>query len=79
MPLPAAFAPILERHRTVMAVEAAAFHEQRLRRHPEDYGPNIRSLLEEGLATPAPEFARVKEHQAALTAEMRDQPLPAIR
>ena len=58
-----AFGPVLERHRTVMAVEAAAFHESRLRRHPEDYDPYIRSLLEEGLATPAPEYARVKEHQ----------------
>jgi aspartyl-tRNA(Asn)/glutamyl-tRNA(Gln) amidotransferase subunit A len=70
-PLPAAFAPILERHRTVMAVEAAAYHEPRLRRHPEDYGPCITSLLKEGLATPAPEFARVKEHQERLTHELR--------
>jgi aspartyl-tRNA(Asn)/glutamyl-tRNA(Gln) amidotransferase subunit A len=64
--LPAAFEPILEMHRTVMAVEAAAYHEPRLKRHPEDYGPCIRALLEEGLATPAPEFARVKEHQEQL-------------
>ena len=69
--LPAEFAPILERHRTVMAVEAAAYHEPRLRRHPDDYGPNIRSLLEEGLATAAPEFVRVKAHQEQLTHDMR--------
>jgi aspartyl-tRNA(Asn)/glutamyl-tRNA(Gln) amidotransferase subunit A len=70
-PLPAEFGPIVERHRTVMAVEAAAFHGSRLRRHPEDYQPRIRSLLEEGLATPAPDFARVKEHQKDLSTAMR--------
>jgi aspartyl-tRNA(Asn)/glutamyl-tRNA(Gln) amidotransferase subunit A len=68
--LPAAFAEVLPRHRTVMAVEAAAYHEPRLRCHPEDYGPNITRLLEEGLACPAPEYARTKEHQRQLTREM---------
>lgn len=66
--LPAEFAEVLPRHRTVMAVEAAAFHGERLRRHPDDYGPRIRELVEEGLACPAPEYARCKEHQRALTA-----------
>jgi aspartyl-tRNA(Asn)/glutamyl-tRNA(Gln) amidotransferase subunit A len=68
--LPAAFAEVLARHRTVMAVEAAAFHGQRLRRHPEDYGPCIRTLLEEGLACPAPHYAQTKEHQWLLRQEM---------
>ncbi len=66
MPLPAAFDDVVARHRIVMAVEAAQFHEQRLRRHPEDYAPRIRSLLQEGLACPAPEYARTKEHQRQL-------------
>jgi aspartyl-tRNA(Asn)/glutamyl-tRNA(Gln) amidotransferase subunit A len=69
--LPAGFSDVIARHRTVMAVEAAQFHEQRLRRHPEDYSPNITALLREGLATSAPEYARTKEHQRQLTAEMR--------
>jgi aspartyl-tRNA(Asn)/glutamyl-tRNA(Gln) amidotransferase subunit A len=68
--LPAAFAEVLPRHRTVMAVEAAAYHEPRLRRHPDDYQPRIRALLEEGLATPAAEYARCKEHQRRLAREM---------
>jgi Asp-tRNA(Asn)/Glu-tRNA(Gln) amidotransferase A subunit family amidase len=69
--LPASFAEVLTRHHTIMAVEAAQFHEPRLRRHPEDYGPNIRRLVEEGLATPAPDYARTKEHQARLKREIR--------
>ncbi len=69
---PAAFSEVLMRHRTVMAVEAAQFHETRLRRHPEDYGPNITTLLEEGLACPATEYARAKQHQRELIGEMDD-------
>ncbi len=68
--LPAAFGDVLARHRIVMAVEAATFHEARLRRHPEDYDPNIRKLLDEGLACPATEYARTKEHQRALKEAM---------
>jgi len=69
--LPAGFSDVIARHRTVMAVEAAQFHEPRLRQHPEDYGPNITRLLREGLATSGPEYARTKEHQRQLTADMR--------
>jgi aspartyl-tRNA(Asn)/glutamyl-tRNA(Gln) amidotransferase subunit A len=68
--LPAGFAEVPDRHRVVMAVEAAAFHEPRLRLHPDDYDPCIRSLLDEGLTCPAPEYRRCKEHQRALTEEM---------
>jgi aspartyl-tRNA(Asn)/glutamyl-tRNA(Gln) amidotransferase subunit A len=68
--LPASFTEVLARHRTVMAVEGAVFHETRLRRHPDDYGPKIRQLLEEGLACPAAEYARCKEHQQRLSEEI---------
>jgi aspartyl-tRNA(Asn)/glutamyl-tRNA(Gln) amidotransferase subunit A len=68
--LPAGFSEVLAGHRVVMAVEAAQFHESRLRKHPEDYGPNITKLLEEGIACPAPEYARTKEHQRRLQEEM---------
>lgn len=70
VPEPAAFAEVPARHRTIMAVESAAYHEPRLRRHPEDYDPWIRTLLEEGLRCPAPEYARCKEHQELLRSEM---------
>ena len=36
-----------------MAVEAASYHSPRLRRHPDDYPPHIRALIEEGLNHPA--------------------------
>jgi aspartyl-tRNA(Asn)/glutamyl-tRNA(Gln) amidotransferase subunit A len=68
--LPAGFGEVTARHRVVMGVEAAMFHEARLRRHPEDYEPNIRSLLEDGLACAPTEYARCKEHQRLLRKEM---------
>jgi aspartyl-tRNA(Asn)/glutamyl-tRNA(Gln) amidotransferase subunit A len=68
--LPAAFTDVIARHRVVMGVESAMFHEPRLRRHPEDYDPNIRSLLEEGLQRSATEYAETKKHQRRLKAEM---------
>jgi aspartyl-tRNA(Asn)/glutamyl-tRNA(Gln) amidotransferase subunit A len=69
--LPGTFSDVLARHAIIMGVEAAAFHELRLQRHPEDYGPNIRTLLENGLAISAPEYARTREHQRLLRQEMR--------
>ncbi|HEX5272993.1 MAG TPA: amidase, partial [Gemmataceae bacterium] len=74
--LPASFSEVVENHRVVMAVEAAQFHERRLRKHPEDYGPNITRLLNEGLACPATEYARVKEHQGRLGSELGNLLLP---
>jgi aspartyl-tRNA(Asn)/glutamyl-tRNA(Gln) amidotransferase subunit A len=68
--LPAGFSEVVTRHRTVMAVEAAAFHRSRLVQHPEDYGPNITALLHEGLSCSAPDYADCKEHQRQLTQQM---------
>jgi aspartyl-tRNA(Asn)/glutamyl-tRNA(Gln) amidotransferase subunit A len=68
--LPARFREVIPRHRVIMAVEAAMYHQERLAKHPEDYLPKIRGLLEEGLDCPAPEYARCQEHQRQLTADM---------
>jgi aspartyl-tRNA(Asn)/glutamyl-tRNA(Gln) amidotransferase subunit A len=68
--LPAAFSEVIPRHRTIMAVEAAQFHGTRLAKHPDDYQPRIRELLEEGLHCPATEYAACKEHQRKLSLDM---------
>ncbi len=62
-PLPPTFDDVIRCHRVVMAVEAAAFHHARLKAHPEDYLPCVRSLLEEGLAASGIEYYRCREHQ----------------
>jgi Asp-tRNA(Asn)/Glu-tRNA(Gln) amidotransferase A subunit family amidase len=49
--LPGNFVDQPAAHRLVMAVEAATYHEKRLARHPDDYPPRIRELIEEGIAS----------------------------
>jgi Asp-tRNA(Asn)/Glu-tRNA(Gln) amidotransferase A subunit family amidase len=69
-PLPPRFAETIMRHRALMAVECAAFHEARLQADPDSYGPSIRSLMEEGTRYSAIELARTFQHKRALIAEM---------
>ncbi len=68
--LPASFEEVTRHHAVVMAVEAAAFHRERLIRHPDDYKPKIRSLIEEGMRTPGPDYLKAREYQSQLTRDM---------
>ncbi|MFO0876906.1 MAG: amidase [Gemmataceae bacterium] len=70
--LPVRFEEVLQHHRVIMAVEAAAYHGPRLARHPDDYGPRIRSLVEEGLNTPAPAYHLALQQQSQLRDEMAE-------
>ena len=47
-----------------------AIHEERFKRHPEDYPPRVTALIEEGLACRAADYARTKEHQRRLKREI---------
>lgn len=69
---PPAFADVLRHHQTIMAVEAAQFHAPRLRRHPNDYPPRIRSLIEEGLAKRSTDYADAIRHREQLRCEMME-------
>lgn len=60
---PASFKDVLFWHRTVMVVEAASWHEARLKEHPNDYLPKIRGLIEEGLNTHAVDYLRALNRQ----------------
>jgi aspartyl-tRNA(Asn)/glutamyl-tRNA(Gln) amidotransferase subunit A len=62
LPLPPGWGTVLDHHFAVMAVEAAAYHGERLRRHPDDYLPKIRGLVEYGQKYGAPEFALTLRH-----------------
>jgi aspartyl-tRNA(Asn)/glutamyl-tRNA(Gln) amidotransferase subunit A len=70
--LPAPFCDVLLHHRVVMSVESLMYHETRFKRHPEDYPPKFRSLIEEGATIPATEYARTKLHQRALSEAMHN-------
>jgi Asp-tRNA(Asn)/Glu-tRNA(Gln) amidotransferase A subunit family amidase len=64
--LPAGFDEVLTMHRRLMAVGAADFHRRWFPQQRARYGPKIASLLDEGLATPAIDYAAAVAHQQRL-------------
>lgn len=70
--LPPSFTDIHRQHRIIMAVEAAAFHEARLRQVPADYPPRITELLTEGLNTSAVDYVRARQQQERAKEEVLD-------
>jgi Asp-tRNA(Asn)/Glu-tRNA(Gln) amidotransferase A subunit family amidase len=58
--MPGMFADVLKMHRRIMAVEAAAYHRERFASYRDRYGPRIASLLDEGLAVAAVDYAAAK-------------------
>jgi aspartyl-tRNA(Asn)/glutamyl-tRNA(Gln) amidotransferase subunit A len=65
-PLPFDFDNVRLQHRVLMASEAAAKHEGRYARIPEDYPPQISRLIDEGLAFHASAYIHALNHQKAL-------------
>ncbi|WP_439623114.1 amidase [Gemmata sp.] len=74
LPLPPSFSDVPRFQHLIMAVEAAAYHGERMRRHPDDYPPNVRRLIEMGLSTPAPQYVRAKQ----LMEHYREESEPAF-
>ncbi|MFO0810159.1 MAG: amidase [Gemmataceae bacterium] len=68
--LPSALGEVPKHLRTILSVEAASFHGERLRRHPDDYPPKIRELVEEGLARSAVEYRQALDHCTATHREV---------
>jgi len=65
--LPRSFDDVLKSHRTIMAVEAAATHEERFAKHRAEFLPKIRGLIDEGLAAPTADYVRARQAQLALS------------
>ncbi|MCS6975994.1 MAG: amidase [Gemmatales bacterium] len=72
VPLPPSFIDIHRQHRIIMAVEAAAFHQERFRQYPDDYPAKITQLLTEGLNMPAVEYAKARQEQERAKGEILD-------
>jgi aspartyl-tRNA(Asn)/glutamyl-tRNA(Gln) amidotransferase subunit A len=70
LPLPPSFADSPRFHHTLMAVEAATYHAERMRRHPDDYPAKVTSLIEQGRITLAPQYVAILDHLKAFRAEM---------
>ena len=60
--LPIPLAEIRRNHAIILAVEAAAFHNRRWQRHPEDYPPQITQLIRDGLNHSACSYYEARNH-----------------
>jgi aspartyl-tRNA(Asn)/glutamyl-tRNA(Gln) amidotransferase subunit A len=67
---PASFTGIHASHQRVMAVEAARYHAPRLARHPDDYPPRIRGLIEEGLSCAATAYLEAHTQKQSADVEI---------
>ena len=68
--LPDSIDSAFEDQRTIMAVEAASFHQPMFERQSEDYQPLLREMLRRGLDTGAVSYSRALERRRRFTAEM---------
>jgi len=57
--LPSSFPDIYAHGRSIMAVEAAAYHQEMFAKHKKQYGTDLGELIERGLAISATEYARI--------------------
>lgn len=70
LPLPASFENLHDRHRRLMAVDAAAYHRDVFAQRPHDFGTNITTLIRAGLAEQADEYAEDVEHRSRFRDDM---------
>ena len=68
--LPESFADVHTMHRRIMATDAAEVHRQAFATHKDQYGPHVASMIEEGLALTAVDYAAALKHQQRFTREM---------
>ena len=69
LPSPEGIEESVEDQRTIMAVEAAAFHEPMYRRQAQDYQPKLRELLRRGLETDVLTYSRALERRTQFIAD----------
>jgi len=62
-PLPEGFAEVRAMHRRIMATDAAALHQERFARCRDRYGQQMRTMLDEGLATAEATYQSALAHQ----------------
>ena len=56
--------------RLIMSVEGAAFHEPMFRKHENDYQPQLRAMIENGLRVDAINYSKAKERRIKFVRDM---------
>lgn len=72
LPLPVSFAGLHERHRRVMAVDAAAYHRDAFAACPDDFGRNIGTLIAAGLNERAVDYIEAVNARQRFRDDMND-------
>ena len=68
--LPSSFAATQDTCETIMAVEAAACHQEMFAEHKDQYRSGIRELIEDGMAIPSVEFAKALQQRLQQRADI---------
>ena len=68
--VPTEFDVPLAAHRVIIAVEAASVHEADFSVHADDYAPQVRSLIEAGMITPAITYVQAQRVRARFRTDM---------
>ena len=69
---PADFDALLAAQRVILTVEAAAVHEADFSARPDDYAPNVRGAVEEGMLTPAVTYVQAQRVRRRFRRDMRE-------
>jgi len=72
LPLPASFEKLHDRHRRIMAVDAAAYHRATFAKRSDDFGPNITSLINAGLTEHAVDYVEAVDYRLRFRDEMSE-------
>jgi aspartyl-tRNA(Asn)/glutamyl-tRNA(Gln) amidotransferase subunit A len=68
--LPKSFSVVLPAHRTIMNVEAAAYHEDTFRSRMMDYRPNLRGMIASGLLVSASTYLKAQRIRSRFIQEI---------
>jgi len=68
--LPNSFDKVHQMHWRIMAAHAAEYHREQFETRPEDFGPNVSRLIEEGLRTTTDELNAALNHQQEFKNEL---------
>ena len=70
--VPTDFDTLLSAHRVIMTVEAASVHQADFAARPDDYAPNVRSVVEAGMLTPAVSYVQAQRLRRRFRRDMEE-------
>ena len=70
--LPSDFETMLSAHRVLMTVEAAAAHQQWFTDRADDYSPNVRGVIEQGMLVPGVSYVQAQRVRRAFRRDLEE-------